>query len=196
MKSFTDRIKPTYRIDVIQKLDAYQKYGGVRICNVLAEALVHKGGMSPEKYNEHLIDRMQNEENLKFYVLKQNEEIVAVAMGWRRGTISNGPRIQLQCLAVAEQHRGKGLFNRLTNGILNWCGDNGFKGLDIEVGMNSLPKTTPVYLHAGCSPDHVLYSIDNTARCSKTTFAEKEKQKQSIDNILAVFGEAKGKFKD
>ena len=194
MKNFADKVRPSYKINVIQKLDAYKEYGGVEICNVLSEALVHKGGMSPERYNEHLIDRMENEENLKFFVLKQNDEIVGVAMGWRRGTISNGPRIQLQCIAIAEKERGKGLFNRLTNGILNWCGDNGFKGLDIEVGMNSLPKTTPVYVHVGCSPDHILYSLDTTSRCGKTTFAEKEKQKQSMDNILKVFGEERGKL--
>ncbi len=181
-----------YTLNVVQGLNEYKDYqvtnGKCSITNVLSQALVHKVKLSPDEYNDHLLGRMENGENLKFFVLKSENTTIAAAMGWRRGSVVNSPRIQLQSIAVDTEYRGSGVLNGFMDSILLRIKEMGFKGVDIEVGMNSLTKNAGMYLHLGCNPNEVLFAMDVNEKSSKPSHVAKLNQERSLEVLGRIFG--------
>ncbi len=181
-----------YTLTVIQGLSEYKAYqeqhGKCSVTNVLSQALVHKIRLSPSDYNDHLIGRMEGGESLKFFVLKEDNNVVAAAMGWRRGSVANSPRIQLQSIAVDSEYRGSGIFNILMDSILTKINDMGFKGVDVEVGINSLIKNSGLYLHLGGNPNEVLFAMDVNEKASKPSHVAKLNQGRSLSVLNTIFG--------
>lgn len=191
MKTHQERFAPKYQLDVVEGLKEYKQYqkqhGDTSLTSVLSQALVHKGSMGAHDYSEHLINRMIEGENLKFFLLRKNETVVAAAMGWRRGSIINSPRIQMQSIAVDKTMRGYGLFNKLIDSVTEWMEEKQYKGMDIEVGINSMIKNTDLYLHAGCNPNEMLFALDVKEKSGKPSFAAREAQKNSVDTLKNIF---------
>jgi hypothetical protein len=190
----TKQHEANYSLTVIQGLAEYKAYqelhGKYSVTNILSQALVHKVKLSPCEYSDHLMGRMESGEDLKFFVLKKANDTVAVAMGWRRGSVVNSPRIQLQSIAVDSEYRGSGMFNILMDSILSKVNDMGFKGVDVEVGINSLIKNAGLYLHLGGNPNEVLFAMDVNEVASKPSHVAKLNQSRSLSVLSTIFGGA------
>lgn len=184
------------KIKIIEGKQEYTDFinssGDTAITSVLCQALVYKNKLTPEQYNTHLLERMEAGEPLKFYLL-QNEsgEIVAAAMGWRRGSVVNSPRIQIQAIAVDSNHRGNGLFYKLIDGILAEIKERGYKGIDVEVGLNSLQINSGLYLMMGGNPNEVMFAMDVNEKAGQLTHTQRINQERSINVLSNAFGRAK-----
>ncbi len=69
---------------------------------------------------------------------------------------------------------------------------NSFKGMEVEVGQQSLKQNLGFYLKAGGVPSETLFSFESGQVIGKPSFVIREKQRQAIKQYARQFdGEVK-----
>lgn len=182
-------MKGSYQLKEITTAKELDHYN---IPQLVAQSLVHKGGVDVETYRQDLINRL-DAKSYSFKVLalvNEDNQAVAVATGWDEPT-KDGLRFHLQSLAVDTTQRGKGLSEQILNKInTEYLKDKGYNALDIEVSTKSLEKNATYYMQKlGTTPSKVMFSVPVGKTLEKPNFTTQEEQKNAVDGIVGALSD-------